>query len=621
MISSRLYRAGFLPLLLAVVVAMFSLEPLPDPLAPLAPPAEIDAGAALRFAATLESEAPEREPGNADDQQAAALVAEAFGAIEAGIVDNQGVEGSFEGSAVASENVVLSLPGDASRMIVVLAPRNPARGGSGTPSAAATGALVELAEVLAGSRHDATYVLASTAGTPGDALGAEELVEGLPRSPEAVVALLSPAASRPSGPFVLQASATTESASAGLAATAADALGREAGLPAADRAPGAVASLVGLALPSALGPQAGLIGAGVDAIGISSDGGPSGGASGGEEPSPATLQGFARATVATVEALDESAEPPPHGPGTYARVGDDLIPGWALAMLALAVLLPAMLASLDAVFRANRARDGQPVAALAWAGSRAVPLLAALAVALGCALVGLLPELRAPLPAAFGAGAGGVAAVVAILAAALGTAVALGGWRGPSGVPRGSAIAATGLVASLSGLAMWLANPYAALLAAPGCHAWVVLAGRGGDSPGRRAVAVVAALAGALPGLGALALASSSELLGGGSPWWALAALGDGRLNLGVVLSGCFLLGALAAVISLALGEGEARRRQAPRRGPRRGAPSWTDDPPSDRSTERSSGPAGRNPGGSPQSGMGAGDRFEPVGRLSNRAR
>jgi len=439
-------------------------------------------------------------------------------------------------------------------------------------------------------------VLASTPGTPSDQLGVGELIDGLPSAtPEAVLVLFSPAAAEPRGPFVLAASASAPSASAGLTATASAALEREAELEAGGQ--DVLSSLAGLALPAALGPQAGLIADGIDAVGISSYGGPSSQASISGEPSARTIAGVTQGVLATIEALDESTEPPEHGPPTYARAGDDLIPGWALSAFALALILPALLVALDAMFRANR-EDGELVAALAWAGSRAAPLLAALATALTCSLLGALPELRAPLPPAFGAGAGGVASVVAIIAATLVTAFLLGDWRRPRGVPRRSAIAASGVVCTLPGLALWLVNPYAALLAAPACHAWVVL-GSGPDRPRRRAGAILAALAGTLPGTAALVAASSSELLGGGSPWWALAALGDGRLSVAVVLCACFGLGAQLAVVALSL----APREPSSTRPQPRTAAGWTDD----LALERPSRPrraryrpqAGQTPGGS----------------------
>ena len=64
--------------------------------------------------------------------------------------------------------------------------------------------------------------------------------------------------------------------------------------------------------------------------------------------------------------------PPEHGPATYVRFCGNLIPGWALALLALALLLPAAVAAFDGIARARapaRRRDRRPCA-----GPRSLPL-------------------------------------------------------------------------------------------------------------------------------------------------------------------------------------------------------------------------------------------------------
>ncbi|UJA18921.1 hypothetical protein HJD18_01005 [Thermoleophilia bacterium SCSIO 60948] len=562
MVDLRLYRFAFIPALLAAVVTLFSFQAAPEPIEALAPPADIAPSAALEFAAALPDDGGERVPGGDADREAAAAVAERFAAVDAGAAESQEVDAA-DG---ASSNEILILPGDSERTIVLLAPRNALAGESADQASQATGTLVEIADALAGGRREATFAIASTAGTAGDALGVEELLERLPGMPEAVVALSAPAAAEPRAPYVLSASDGRESPPAGLVATATAALEEQAGLETGS--PGALESLTRLALPAASGPQAVLIGEGVEAVGMTSDGVPSAG--GEPEPSSRTLGAVAESVIATVEALDESATPPPRGPGTYAVIQGDLIPGWTLSLLALCLILPAVVAALDATFRVRRRGYGAG-AAMSWAATRTAPLLAGIAVAVACSLVGLLPPLKTPLPSLFGAGAGGIVALVLIVAAMVASAWAVSIHRVPTRVPREACVAGAGLACSLAALVLWFFNPFAALLSAAAPHVWLLL--DGDARAGRRALVVAGVLAAAVPGLAALILASASPQFGGGSPWWALAAIGDGRLGLGVVLAAAFGLGAQLALIALALSD--------LRKGTRPGEASrgeWTDD-------------------------------------------
>ena len=563
MVDHRLYRFAFIPALFAAVATMFSFEATPEPLEPLAPPAEIAPSAALEFASGLPSEDGERVPGSAADRGAADLVAERFAEVEAGAPGSDEVETSNG----TSSNELLTLPGDSERTIVVLAPRNAPAGESADQASQATGALVEITDALAGGRRDATYVLASTAGTAGDGLGVEELTDRLPGArPEAVFALTAPAAAEPRAPYLLSASDGRSSPSAGLVATVGNSLSEQARLESSP--PGALGSLTRLALPAATGPQAELIGREIDAVGITSDGVPS--PDGEPEPSPRTLGGVAASTIAAVEAVDDAAAAPAHGPSSYAVIQGDLIPGWTLSVLALALIAPALLTSMDAIFRVRR-RAGGAGLAIVWAASRTAPLLAGVAIAVACSLIGLLPELRPPLPTLFGAGAGGIAALVLILAAICASAWAIRIHVVPAELPREACLAAAGLVCSLAALALWFFNPYAALLAALAPHVWLVL--EDSERQGAGAAVLAGVLVAATPGAAALILASGSAEFGGGSPWWALAAIGDGRLGLGLVLAAAFGLGAQLALVTLAFSPAHRPPRVDHRKRGR-----WTDD-------------------------------------------
>ena len=110
---------------------------------------------------------------------------------------------------------------------------------------------------------------------------------------------------------------------------------------------------------------------------------------------PTTLGDFGRAALLLVATLDGTAAPPEHGPAAYLSSAGSLVPGWALALLALTLVLPAALASLDALRQAfrRRARVGW---ALGWSASRALPLLAAVLLLYLLAVIGIVA--RPPFP-------------------------------------------------------------------------------------------------------------------------------------------------------------------------------------------------------------------------------
>ena len=69
---------------------------------------------------------------------------------------------SLEGEDVELRNVILTLPGESARSVVVLAARDSADGFGAASSAAATATLLELVEKLRTSSHTNTLVFVST---------------------------------------------------------------------------------------------------------------------------------------------------------------------------------------------------------------------------------------------------------------------------------------------------------------------------------------------------------------------------------------------------------------------------------------------------------------------------
>ena len=553
LINFRLYRLAFLPALLAVVVAMFSLEGAPSALEPVTPPTTFEGDRAAAVARQIANSAPERTPGSEGDAAVADLVADRFDEIPGGAVSEQRYEAEVDGEDRSLRNVLLTLPGEAGSAIVVAAARDADPGPGAASSAAATGILVELANALRLS-HSKTFILASVSGSTAGGAGISELIDGLPEreSIEAVVVISQPGAASPRRPFVVTSSTGEPTASAQLVRTAERAV--EVQAEARTGTESAFTQLARIAIPSGLGDQAVLIGEGTDAVAISSAG---------ERPLPdaddqpddlaaETVDEFGRAVQSTVAALDVTIAEPVHGPATYIELGNNLLPGWALAMLALALLAPAAVVAVDGCARA--AREQLAVgSALAWAGARSLPFVGALAVLYLLAAVGAVPRPPFPFdPADYELGgraavAFGVMGLVAAGSAWLLRARRITGSRAPE-----PAVCGVGAVAVAAAVLLWFANAYLALLVVPIAHLWLLTAGP--PTTVRRTAIVAASVLACAPLLAAFVAVARALDLGADAPWTFALMVADGQLGFATMLSLCFLFGALAGGVALALG-------------------------------------------------------------------
>jgi hypothetical protein len=550
MVDFRAYRIAFAPTLLAVVALMFSLQGTPSALEAVRPPASFDPGAATATARQIASTVPERPPGSDGDAAIADLVADRFAAIAGASVSEQEVPASLDGEDVTLRNVILTLAGNGPETVVVLAGRDSRIGPGAASSAAATGLLVELAEGLAATSHDMTYVFASTSGGTAGADGVRGLIDGLLEAVtvEAVLVLSQPGLADPRPPFVVTSSTGPVRAPAQLSATATRAVTSQIGR--ADPSPGPLLQLARLAFPSGLGEQAPLIEAGFDAVAISSagerlldpaDDGP-------ESLSRAVLAGFGRAATSIVEAIDVAEAPLEPGPQPYLEIGDNLVPGWPLGLLGLALLLPALVAAAGASARALQRSQGLG-AAFAWAGSRALPALAGLGVLYALAVVGVVPRPSFPFdPGRFEIGPRAVVAMLLIAAGIVAAAALRHPLRRPAHLPRSSLVAALGVTSVAAWLIAWIANPYLGLLLAPAAHVWLV--GAAVDGRWRVPVAAVAAGSSLLPIVLALGGIASALELGAEAPWTLLLMVAGGQIGIWVALGLCFLVGALVGTVA-----------------------------------------------------------------------
>jgi hypothetical protein len=555
-IDFRLYRLALLPSIGALIITMFSLVSRPEPLRSGLPTGEFDPAAAAALERSLLEAAPEREPGSAGDDAAARFVEERFLRIVGGQISLQSFGGSFEGEDVDLENVVLALPGVSNRRVVVVAGRDCASGPCAASSGAATATLLALAEGFNAASHDKTLVFASTDGSTAGAAGARALAEALRGQPlDGVIVVAQPGATREAGPYVVASSSGAQSTSEQLFRSAKAAVAEEAGRTVEE--PGALLGLLRLAAPSGLGEQAALIEEGLDSVAIS--------AAGERPPAPEeddrfsqdAMDTFGRATLSLIQSLDAAEEPLVQGPAAYIRLGGKLVPGWALALLALALLLPVGLLAIDGLARASRA--GQPAAgAIAWVLRSALPFVAVLFLVYLLALVGLVARPAFPYdPGRFSFGPGSAAVLLLLAAAFAGVVRLMRPLRPP--VRLGGAVApALALVLFAIALGEWLVNPYLALLLVPTVHLWLFA-----SLPRRGGGVVAGALLGALglTGLVAIGVDLAARLgVGVAVPWQLVLMVTGGHIGLVPALLACLLGGcslSLAATVVAEVQDGQ----------------------------------------------------------------
>lgn len=564
MFDPRIYRAGFLPVLAAVVVIMFSIEPAPEPSELEAAGTAFPGGQAARLARSLATLAPARAPGSAGDAAAADLVRERFAAIPGGVVSLQESETSFDGDDVRIRNVILTLPGEREEVILILADRSEPEGPGATSSAAATAALLSLAGELGGTRRQRTIVLASTSA---GAEGVRELIGALPAPAgiDAALAILQPAVPDPEPPFVVPAHAGPESMPAGLIATAEEIATVRFGR--SSEPTGAWNDLARLAIPIGVGEATALAVAGQEAIGISSSG---------ERPPPSetdvvsavsaeTMTAAGSTLLSTILTLDEAPGPPAPGPSAYVRVGDNLLGGWTLALLALTLLLPSLIAAADLWLRDRRRTPRTARRSVPWVLERALLPLAALLLAYALAALGLIPAPTFPYdPARFGPEIGGAIALVATALAVVLVALLIRPMRTPLDAEPQTLAAASGVLCCFAATAIWLINPFLALLLAPSAHVWL-LAARAQGPPPKAAIATAIAIA-LVPVLAAGIEVAATLDLGPAAPWHLLLMFTSGHFGpitglLLCIVGGCLISSVAAAGAGIRLGPPGPRQR------------------------------------------------------------
>jgi hypothetical protein len=233
----------------------------------------------------------------------------------------------------------------------------------------------------------------------------------------------------------------------------------------------------------------------------------------------------------------------------------NVLPDWAVRLVVGSALLPALLAALDAFFRARRRRVAV-VPALRWLAVAALPLPVAWVWMWLLGLAGLLAAADGPVPPRLYPleTAGDVAMLSACLAGAiawLGARMLVG--RARAAAPEGLAVATGVAICGLAAI-VWIPNPYAAALLAPAAHLWLFAAGGWRARPA--AAAVLAGLALPLVAIVYLGLALD---LGPLDLAWGSALAATCGAGLATTLVLAVYAAALAGLLRVVL----ARRRSA----------------------------------------------------------
>ncbi|MGA2009669.1 MAG: hypothetical protein ABSH51_03895 [Solirubrobacteraceae bacterium] len=595
MLDPRVYRTVLVVAALALVVLAFSLESQQGALSPTLAPVAFNGQNVAASMTSIAGHYPNLAPGSDGDAALAVQVGSALRGDGFTVSTDTYSARTVDGTE-GLENVIATRPGLRSGSIVIVAGRDAA----GAPSPAGlsgTATLLELARVLGGETLNRTIVLASTSGSVGGA-GAVRLASTLPAPVDAVIVLGDLAGAGVRQPIVIPWSASPADAPPVLSNTLASAIAAQTALTSVS--PGFIDQFAHLALPLTLSDQGPLNAAGIPAVTLSLSG-ERGPAAGAPVTGPAGLTGIGRAVLAAISALDGSPSIPP--PSRYLLLDGKVVPGWAVSLFVLALIIPVAMTAVDGVARARR-RGHTLGPGIARILSAAIPFVLALLVVVVARLLGGF-SIAPPGPVAPGVIALHGTGVVVLVAAALvliaaGAGVGLSAARRrtpvrrpdedpadplPSGAParrRRSPAAAPGprsvagpaialpVVMCVAVAAIWAQNPFAAALLIPALHLWLWAMDTDRRLPVAGRLALVAV---GLAPVGWV-IAYHAQALGFGpvAVLWAAALMVAGHgLGLVAAVEWCVVLGCLvsaATIAVLAAGGSSAEPAEITVRGP-----------------------------------------------------
>lgn len=590
MLNPRIYRMGLVPVILGVIVFAFSLGDQQGALSTNAVPDAFDGSHAYGTMTSLARQYPHRRPGSAADQDLASYVhAQLRGDGFHVFTDSSTVATALGDRRV--QNVFGIRAGAQGGSIVIVSHRD-ALGSPAQAGLSGTAVMLELARVLSQESLDRTVVLASTSGSDG-AAGAQRLVSELPGPVDAVIVLGDLAGGQPRQPVVAPWSDGQAIASTGLRNTLAAALKAQTGMTALQ--PGLGGQLAHLAFPMSGTEQVPFDSAGQSAVLLSLSG--SSDVAAQERTSRLVIGEMGRAVLQATTALATGGAVA--GPSSYLVWDGKVIPAWAVSLLVFVLILPVLAVTIDGVARARR--KGYSLSRwTGWVLASAVPFVLAVLLMLIAGATGWIGAVP-PAPVVSGAvpiSGGGIALLVLagllILGGLVGLRGVLIGWLGlrdPQGgsplrrtrpparairtdrggrrptstqadrVPYGAGAAAgVMLVLCVVTLAIWVANPFAALLLLPALHLWVWAVAPEPRLP--LAVRILMLVVGLAPGaLVALAFTSTFGLGPIGLAWSTVLLLASGTVGLVAAIEWSLVL---ACAISVALVIVRAARQPAP---------------------------------------------------------
>ncbi|MSO46497.1 MAG: M28 family peptidase [Thermoleophilia bacterium] len=524
--AGRALRIAFIvPPLLAFMILLVSVRTPAGPSATLTVAPSFDGIHAAAYARELAELAPDRAPGTLTAKQAADKVAGSLAEASGETVQRSSFRApGARGVDVTMENLWVVESGVSDEAVVVLANRDDVTPGPGlNDNATGTAAIVELARDLSGVERARTLVLASTdGGTVGQA-GNQHLLNQLYAAGLRPVAVVSLAAIG-SGTDVLPIRfaglggvRTPETLLRGLEESIAS-------QPAAGEASPAspIAQVLDLIAPvTPAGAQVPFLDAGIAAIQLGDGDGGVGVAAIDE----GRLGAVGAAVGTLLVRLD--AEPRPSPPsGVYVAVSGRVIPGRAIALLAIALLVGPLFAAGRVLLRGRPSRAGWS-AALIVAAIGTVPGIATVLIARATDLAGAIDT-----PPGSGWPRAGLVAVLLVIAAGVITvalAVYLLRYRFRAPLP----LVAAPVIGLGAAVLLLAGSPASVLIAVPALWVWALIA---------RPVAFVPRAVWSLGPVATIGLLIF--LLRGADLATLVGAAGTGSLPAALVVGGSVLVGA-----------------------------------------------------------------------------
>ncbi len=493
MLDPRLTRIFVLPLLAVLVLAAFSVQDRPRALRTFQAPDAFSGATTLAEVDRLAGFYPARPAGGPADTDAGREIAARFKEDGLDVSTEMAQVKRPDGSDAEALQVTGERAGPGEGAIVVVAARDSVRPGS-RAEVTGTATLLQLSALLGKRRVEHPVQLVSVSGTSAQA-GYRALARRLQSAdaPVRAVIVVGTVGTPDLLPPIVSFSSGPELASIRLRRTLEEALRAERNM--GDARPGAIAQLARLAAPVTTGGQGPLLRQGLPAILFSTSGDrvPPAGA----QPQAERLEADGRALLRSVIAIDNAGRVD-LSPEQRLSAADGIIPGWALRVIVLALLIPPGLLIVDGLARARRER--QRVGRwIVWTLLLALPQLLGIGAVALAARAGWVNLPGGPIDPAFWTGELSPLAIFvgvtlfghAVIRPLLLFALGLRGQRSSvPGAPLGLAV-----VLEVAALATWVVNPAAAAVMVPAVVIWPVVLDAG-MRPGR-----IAAVLGVLIGL------------------------------------------------------------------------------------------------------------------------